>query len=268
MEENRILCMIDFSEATPALLSYAARLASAYQAKLWVLHVYFVPSGYQGEVFIPKEALEGYEKQCREDFGKFKKGDDLKDVDLHFEVRHGDLIEEANQLIAQKKISLLLAANRGGGLLVNILGSNTLKLIYHAQCPVLTVPPGLTFQPFRRPLMAIDGEETPRQQLVRFMKMLLPYKPVLDVIHIAGKRDRTFKEMNKKEYSFEGIPHTFYYLWENHVEDGLEHHMAEHANDLIIMIPRHHRFFDRLFQKSITRQVAFHTSVPLLTIHA
>lgn len=268
MEKNHILCMIDFSEETPALLRYATQLSEAYQAKLWVLHVYFVPSGYQGEVFIPKEALESYEKQCIKDFFRLKQGDVLKDHDFHFEARHGDIVEEANQLIEQEKINLLVAGNRGGNLLVSILGSNTLKLIYHARCPVLSVPPSVVFQPFRRLLLATDWEESPRQKIVQIMQLLSRHEPTMDIIHVAQKQNRTIKEINKNEFKMKGVPHTLYYLWENHVEEGLEHHIAEHENDLIVLFPRHHHFFDRLFQQSITRQMVFHAKVPLLTIRA
>jgi len=133
---------------------------------------------------------------------------------------------------------------------------------------VLTVPPTLDFRPFERALLATDREDTAAEKMEQLVKVILPLKPNLDVIHVAQKQDHTFQEINQDGLDLSQIPHTFYYLWESHIEDGLQQHIEDHRNDLIVMIPRHHNFFDRLFQKSITRQMAFHSKVPLLTIHA
>jgi len=268
MKDFRILCMIDFSEDTPSLLKYAVNLAAAYQAKLWVMHVYYIPIGYQGDVFIPSEALEAYEVQCQKDFQKLHSPYAQEGHQLHFMVRHGDVLGEANRLVEEEKIDLLIAGNRGGNLLVNILGNHTLKFIYHARCPVLTVPPTLDFRPFERVLLATDWGDTAAEKMEQLIKVILPLKPNLDVIHVAQKQDHTFQEINQEGLDLSQIPHTFYYLWESHIEDGLQQHIEDHRNDLIVMIPRHHNFFDRLFQKSITRQMTFHSKVPLLTIHA
>lgn len=268
MKNYRILCMIDFSEETSSLLHYAVQLAAAYRAELRVLHVYFIPDAYQGEVFIPKEALAEYEAQCHADFRKLHEAAGPQAAAPHFVVRQGDVLEEANRLIAEAQIDLLLVGNRGGGILVNILGNHTLKFIYHAKCPVLSVPSSVTFHPFKRVLLATDWEDTPPRKVDQLIRILRPLKASLDVLHIAQKQEQAFREVNRDSLSLGDIPHTFYYLWESHIEQGLQQHITEHGNDLLVMIPRHHRFFDRLFQKSITRQMGFHARVPLLTVHA
>ena len=37
--------------------------------------------------------------------------------------------------------------------------------------------------------------------------------------------------------------------------------------DLIIVEPHHRNFFDRLFHKSTTKELAFHLNKPILAIH-
>ncbi len=47
---------------------------------------------------------------------------------------------------------------------------------------------------------------------------------------------------------------------------GIEFYVTEHTADMIVMFTYKHSFFEKLFGKSITRKMAFHTKTPLLSI--
>ena len=51
------------------------------------------------------------------------------------------------------------------------------------------------------------------------------------------------------------------------VRDGLNQYAADNEVDLLVMVTKHRNFLDNLFHKSITRDVAIHTELPILILH-
>ncbi len=265
MNIRKILILVDLSETTPSLLRYGVQLASSLSAHVWVQHVYYFPPDLAGDVLIPPDALERYEVQAR------KKLEDLKhsvasliEKPLHTIVVRGDLAVQANRLIEQQHIDLAVIGNRGGGLSSNILGSNTLKIIYHLQCPVLSVPTQASFQPFRRIAFATDWQQTSPKHVDQLKSLVNSWKAHLDIIHVSA--DKKPSENVNELYHLEDIPYTLHYLWDKDIEVGLQKYVAEQQTDLLILIPHQHSFFDRLFQRSITQQMVYHSHLPLLTL--
>jgi nucleotide-binding universal stress UspA family protein len=174
------------------------------------------------------------------------------------------LIVQANRAIDQHRIDLLVVGNRGGGLTTNVLGSHTLKLIYHANCPVLSIPQQATFQPFRRIAFATDWHRTSEKNISQLRNLVKQFNAQLDVIHVSTSEKAA--ESDEAAFRAHEIPGTLHYLWSEHIEEGLQEHIEQHQNDLLVLIPHQHSFFDRLFQKSITRQMVYHSQIPLLTL--
>ena len=51
------------------------------------------------------------------------------------------------------------------------------------------------------------------------------------------------------------------------VESGLSTFAEPNGLDLLIVIPRRHRLLEVLFQKSHTMDLAFHSHIPILSVH-
>jgi hypothetical protein len=49
--------------------------------------------------------------------------------------------------------------------------------------------------------------------------------------------------------------------------DGVNEFADSHQVDMIISIPKRKGFFEKLFIKSTTKKLAFHTHLPLLVVH-
>ncbi len=267
MSLNRILILNDFSDASRKSMQYGLQLAQSLEASIWILHVYYIPPDLAGQVVISQEALKNYEKSIYQQLNSLKSDLEIED-NVEFVVSRGDLIVEMNRLIDNETIDLVVVGNHGGGFWTNVLGSNTVKIIQHAHCPVLSVPEEAVFKPFKKIAFAADLKETSPEVLVQLVNFTQTFQALVDVIHVSGKTSRDTKE----EYSMLSkmltpVSHTFYYAWEKDIEAGILEHVQEHQNDLLVLVPRIHTFFDSLFQKSITEQVVYHTHFPLLSIH-
>lgn len=61
---------------------------------------------------------------------------------------------------------------------------------------------------------------------------------------------------NLEHPALQGIPQRFVIVNESDVVEGIETFVSEHKIDMLVMVAWHHNFFERLFHRSITKQIA------------
>lgn len=269
MNTKKILILVDFSELSMSLLHYGLALSRHLGAEVWIQYVYYIPPNFAGEVYIPVDALDDYKKKVHKEFDKLKEEHgDLKEA--RFVMNYGDLLTEANKLIDREDIGLVVMGKKGEGFLTNILGSNTVKLIEHAHCPVLSVPEDISFQKFHHLAIAIDLKETSGDIFQYVESFAQAFSAKVDIVHVSEAPvaiDAT-KLKPVIEKAFSNVPHQFFHIHAVDVEKSIEKHVEGNNIDLLVLLPRAHSFFDSIFQKRITRQAAFQEKIPLLSIHA
>ncbi|MEQ9442990.1 MAG: universal stress protein [Cyclobacteriaceae bacterium] len=270
MKTEKVLILTDFSDGVSHLLPYGLALAEQLQAQIWIQHVYYIPPLVAGDVYIPADFLKQYEENIQHEFKRLKKKiPALQAEATRFVLSYGDLVTEMNNLIEQEQINLVIVGNHGGGFLTNVLGSNTIKVIQHASCPVLSVPNEAVFQPFQRIALAIDLKETDSRLLGLMVSFAQAFGGRVDIVHVskAPVPVDVQKLLHDLDMTLEGVKHELFHIHASDVEQGIEQHLEGNNNDLLVLFPRTHSFFDRLFQKSISRQVAYQKKIPLLSIH-
>lgn len=269
MKIQKILVLTDLSAASVSLLHYGVGLSLHLNAQLWVQHVYYIPPTVAGEVFVPEEVMQNYEQNVYRGFDHLKAEiPALSEQNGSFVASYGDLLTEANRLIDEEGIDLLLVGNRGAGFLTNILGSNTIKSIQQAHCPVLSVPAETVFRPFRRMALALDLKKTSAALIGQAADIAKIFGARVDLVHVSeAPVPVDIQQLTRSlEQALETVPHQFYSVHSLDVESGIARHLEGKNNDLLLLFPRAHSLFDRIFQKSITRKAAYQEKVPLLTL--
>ena len=66
---------------------------------------------------------------------------------------------------------------------------------------------------------------------------------------------------------FKDIDYTFESIHGKKIKERLINYVDEDHIDLVVMMPRKHKLFERIFEGSLTKRVAIDIHVPLLTIH-
>lgn len=162
---TRILCPVDFSEASQHAVAHALAIARWYKASISALHVYspmFMPVPGLPP---PGDRVSGAEltraraetAACFETAGADGVRVDVL-VDVGQPARH--ILDRAAALPAS---IIVMGTHGAGGFEHLILGSVTEKVLRKARCPVLTVPPrtqATSQLPFRRLLCAIDFSDS------------------------------------------------------------------------------------------------------------
>jgi len=142
---KRILCPIDFSDASRAALETAAELAKQHQGKLTLLHAYPVP-GYtfpDGSFVASSKMLEELAEAARihlEEWKGIATSLGLSDVQAVTAV--GEPAAEILTYAGEQGVDLLVVGTHGRtGLTHARMGSVAERVVRKAPCPVLTVRP-------------------------------------------------------------------------------------------------------------------------------
>jgi nucleotide-binding universal stress UspA family protein len=172
IEFKRVLCPIDFSEASIRALTYATALATWYEAQLDVLHV--VPA-FEDGAGTPGPDVAGASRgpTSRDDvvaaIQRSVSAAGGAGLDPQFLTREGRPHERIAEQARQADL-LVMGTHGRSGFNRLLLGSVTEKVLRTAVCPVLTVPaaaPAMTAAAvaFRRILCAIDYSPSALQGL-------------------------------------------------------------------------------------------------------
>lgn len=152
-------------------------------------------------------------------------------------------------------------------------GSNTLKISEKEICPVLIIPEEVKFNGITNVLITSElktEEETPTH--IALKRVLDDFKPQLHILNVDPEHyiqlTTEFKEERDKmaallsEYRPE-----FYFMRLYDFHESVELFTQDKNIDLIIIAPRYHSFFERLFKTQHTKKLIYQSKVPVLTIH-
>ena len=66
---------------------------------------------------------------------------------------------------------------------------------------------------------------------------------------------------------FSAIKHKLITIQDNDVPEAIKVYLQLNKPDVLIINPKKHDLFEKIFHKSVTKKLAFHSSIPVLSIH-
>jgi len=136
----------------------------------------------------------------------------------------------------------------------------------------LAIPDGARFKGFKIITLASDYEKVKNVNIYTFIKNLAKiFKGKLQILHLT-QNDPTLsieKLSAKKEFEkiFAGIDHSYYFKSSSDFDVGISEHLDSENTDILVIVPRDHNYFDKIFKRNLTASVVLKTKIPLLTIH-
>jgi hypothetical protein len=151
--------------------------------------------------------------------------------------------------------------------------SNTLKVTAKNVCPVLIIPAEATFSEIKNVLIASEMkfvQETPT--LLEVKKILKDFNPAVHILnvdesHYIALTDALKTERNKMEELLKEFNPEFYFMRLYDFQEAVSLFTADKNIDIIIIAPRYHSFFDKLFKKQHTKKLIYQSQIPVLAIH-
>jgi nucleotide-binding universal stress UspA family protein len=271
-----ILVPTDFSENAANAIRYAAALAARNKSKLILAHA--IPgetlTSLEGSAVAlpPDPRLEVYYLNKLVEYGKQIRMENGQDFELEAVCVNGSLPDNLNKLVANKQVDLVVMGTKGAhSLLETFLGTNTFNFMRQALCPVLAIPEKAYFREIKRIAYASDFEIKEEslylQQLLAFAE---PFGPQVYIIHIKSEQqlgvvpDRLV--LHNLKAAFPDYPFCIRQIRQDDVVTALQDFVQDNQIDILAVGIQKRIWLEKLFHHSISRQLAFHSSGPLLAL--
>ena len=272
-----ILFPTDFSESARNAMKYGLNLYKGRGYKFVILNS-VEPSSASSSAGMIVNMSEMRAKDSLEDLKKDKDWleslPEAKGCFIETAQMFGEFIGCLRHIIKDKSIDMVIMGTTGAsGLKEFFVGSNAASVIQDIDIPTLTVPFNADFDGIKRIVFATDLKPLGDYGFLHFLKeILLDRDARLTLFHTlksSSKISNDEKETSKdslKKY-FEGARIDFESLESEDTVEGIQAFMRLNKDvDLLTMVPRKKNFFEKIFSKSVAKKVAYHSSIPMLTL--
>lgn len=270
-----ILIPTDFSENAANAIRYAGALAARNESKLvlvYAIPVELLATQEGGEVAMPPDpGQQPYYLDKLVEFGRHILQDSNPDVGIEAVCVNGSLSDNLNKLVRSKQAGLVVMGTQGAEHLPEtLLGTHTYHFIRQAECPVLMIPGKAAYREIKRIAYASDFEiedESPYlQQLLAFAE---PFSPQLYIVNVMSEEQLCVVPDKKVLDNIQArFPDKFCIaqVREDNVEGALRDFVIDNQIDMLAISIQKRVLLERLFHRSITKELAFHYEAPLLAL--
>jgi len=266
-----ILFPTDFSENARSTTKFVVEIAKLTGAKLNLLHVYEEPYSTvtdQKKTITDNPLITDSRENSRIQLKNIIDTNQMKKHPHRVYVREGGLIDAIEEISKIENVDLIIIGQKGENRSNTLFGSNCLKIIISASCPVLTIPSGVKYSHFCHVTYLTDlssGEDKQPKQLKQFSTL---FDASITLLHFS-EEGLTTKDKNKKEKLLSSISDSemnYHMIQNNNLISGIQEFVDDHKVDVLVMKIKSTSIFYRLFNHSLTEQVMDYSRLPLLVI--
>jgi len=267
-----ILVPTDLSEVSKTAVQYTLKIVNKLGGTLTLLHVVTIIQPTRATMRLQLKSLEKeLLETSREDLEAFVKSisKQIKTEDsIKVKVAKGTSFNDAVKREAKKlRTGLIVMGTKGAsGIRKYVLGSNTASVIEVSHVPVLAVPELGEFKSFKNVVYATDLRNVQKE-----LKTLIPYlekfNSTVHLLHVTS----SLKEVSALEKKIDGIVKKAgitkiicKVIVNKNIDEAIDYYVTESNADLLAMFTHDVSFYEKLFNRSMTRKMAFHSKIPLL----
>lgn len=254
-----LLVPIDFSENALNAVQYAVNWSISFNGARIILYHSNSTGNATDDSFL--EEIE----RIKERFSR----DRIKFIGV---VNKDKLTEGIAVLIGQYQASMIVMGitgrNKAGQ---KLIGSSVFQVSENVDVPVLVVPPQAQFKKLENIALALPittdlKNQIPSEDILKFVKK---HDANLMIVNVARKKDKTPKSTLYSGLAdifdlFEELNPTFHFLTAKNTADSVADFAKDNHAQLLISITGKYGFLQRMFKTSVTKKLAYHSTVPLL----
>ncbi len=267
---KKILVPTDFSKTADNAIQYALALAEKFSAEIIVVNAY-VPTGTSVMIDLTDLLKLESERDLRIIKGKIKKTNpNIKLTTFAFE---GDLTHAIKSCVKEEAIDIIVMGTTGGsGMKAKFMGSNTASVIQKVSVPLIAVPDGFVLNDNLKIAVSTDLHNLKNSKVFDSPKKIAKaYSGVFYIVNVTedlGEIDPVdfIDHAADVDDLFTGFEHTFKFLEGEDYEREILEFITIHNIDLLVVVSRKRNFVNRLFHKSISKQLTMHSTVPILVL--
>ncbi len=281
---SHILIPVDFSAHSKNALDYGIAFARAIKGTVTLLHTVHYPANdplapvydrsggvleESQEEKAARESLEELEKNIKQELGN--------EVQVDHVVPMGFPGDEILKVVKEKEVDFVVMGTKGKGeddYADSLMGTTSRNVLQKAPCSVLLVPQQARSKKVEKICYASDHHEGNGEALERLVALADRLGAEVHSLHVLEdpvegvSKDKLARHLFQKGALKDKVQlHTEHLNKGEALEDRIEAFITSHQMDLLAMLNQNRNFFQRLFDPSFSRKMAFHTKVPLLVFH-
>jgi nucleotide-binding universal stress UspA family protein len=273
---KKIIVPVDFSDTSKNAAVYAGQIAKALSATITLLNVVEpIAAGSDGTPIIDEyDARKKITELALENLKPLVLDNNPEISVTTIADENNSLIESLRKVVAEEHADLIVMGITGNSLAERLsVGSNTINIVHENICPVIIVPPFARYKEIKKVLFATDFKNVEASTPVPYIKEVLDaFRAELYVVNVDNDSsselsDEYRLQRGKMEALLAGYQTSYHFINQDDFSEAISQFSADHQIDLILVVPRKHTFLSSLFSFSHTRQLAYHSHVPVITIH-
>ncbi|HEV8082722.1 MAG TPA: universal stress protein [Chitinophagaceae bacterium] len=266
-----ILIATDFSAASRNASLYGIALAHSLNAKVILLSAYQVPSPMPSlnlsisTYGVMKDAEQKLEEEARII---------MQDSTIPIEqiIEHDSAENGINNIAKEKNADFIVVGMKGSGKnFKKIFGSTASALANSTGVPLIVVPEDAKFSSPKIIVFASDIDiETDLHSLDILIKIIQLFKSKLYVVKVVKNENEKWLAVADTSQvlrkAVEILDASFEYPEDTDITHALNKFIKKYNAEMLVMMPHKHEWAELLFTKSETKDMIFHTHIPLLVL--
>lgn len=256
---NKILIPIDFTPTSENALKYVSNyLKDDQMTEVVLLHVFSRDPTEEEK----KEAEAAYHQLAKRMFASVE-------APYSFIIRTGSLVDTIMSAQTETGADLIMIGTKGAGSDSEKATSNTANLVLEANAPVLVVPAEATFA-MNNIALALDKNEIDDFFVLGPLHFIArKFDADVHVLTIHTKENQATthsKNESTLEYYLETLDYHCAFPQNTDIEKGISEYVQKNKIDMLVILPRNHATKSKPSEGRLTKLLAMHTEVPLLTL--
>jgi nucleotide-binding universal stress UspA family protein len=269
----KLLVPTDFSKPSKTALLYAIHMAKKLQGEIIILWFNSIQSSKKtlskwkkleaDMIAIAQEDAKHLVEEVRAEV----KGN--LSFTYHF-TSGSSFAESVDAYAVKNEVDMIVMGTKGAsGVKKLIMGSHAASMIDHSRIPVLVIPEKASFKTLKKIVYASDLYEW-EQEIRTIAALAAIYKASVHVLHISpatsiNKIDKNLLPEMIKTAGYQKI--IYQDIKSDNVAKAIDDYILANDADMLAMFTHKLGTYEKLFGRSVTRQLAFHAHVPLLTFN-
>jgi nucleotide-binding universal stress UspA family protein len=191
-------------------------------------------------------------------------------IEVNYKTRMGlasdEILDEA------KNAGLIVMGMNGAGKVTRaVMGSIAVSMVRKSTIPVLVIPEEATYKKPDKIVFACDYDPKVDIQTLDVLKKIAgTFQSTLYIVNVKEKKEVVTQEEKAIAVSIDkklcDVQHVFHFPEKTDLVTGLDEFVNLKHADMLAIIPHRYNMMERLFHKSISKKMAYHTKIPLLAL--